>query len=164
MTALEKRSSISLAAIYGLRMLGLFLVLPVFAIEAAHYPGGDDPGLVGLAMGIYGLTQGALQLAFGAASDKLGRKKVIVFGLLILAAGSFWAAAADSLFGLLIGRALQGAGAVSAVVTALLADQTRHCQNQGHGLDWGQHWPDVRCPWFWRRRSIPSQVCRACSF
>jgi MFS family permease len=76
-------------------------------------------------MGIYGLTQGALQLAFGAASDKLGRKKVIVFGLLILAAGSFWAAAADSLFGLLMGRALQGAGAVSAVVTALLADQTR---------------------------------------
>ena len=82
MTSLEKRSSISLAAIYGLRMLGLFLVLPVFAIEAAHYPGGDDPALVGLAMGIYGLTQGALQLAFGAASDKLGRKKVIVFGLL----------------------------------------------------------------------------------
>ena len=125
MTSLEKRSSISLAAIYGLRMLGLFLVLPVFALEAAHYPGGDDPSLVGLAMGIYGLTQGALQLAFGAASDKLGRKKVIVFGLLILAAGSFWAAAADSLFGLLMGRALQGAGAVSAVVTALLADQTR---------------------------------------
>ena len=125
MTSLEKRSSISLAAIYGLRMLGLFLVLPVFALEAAHYPGGDDPSLVGLAMGIYGLTQGALQMAFGAASDKLGRKKVIVFGLLILAVGSFWAAAADSLFGLLMGRALQGAGAVSAVVTALLADQTR---------------------------------------
>ena len=60
MTSLEKRSSISLAAIYGLRMLGLFLVLPVFAIEAAHYPGGDDPALVGLAMGVYGLTQGAL--------------------------------------------------------------------------------------------------------
>jgi len=125
MTSLEKRSSISLAAIYGLRMLGLFLVLPVFALEAAHYPGGDDPALVGLAMGIYGLTQGALQLAFGAASDKIGRKKVIVFGLLILALGSFWAAAADSLYGVLIGRALQGAGAVSAVVTALLADQTR---------------------------------------
>ena len=125
MTSLEKRSSISLAAIYGLRMLGLFLVLPVFALEAANYPGGDDPALVGLAMGIYGLTQGALQLAFGAASDKIGRKKVIVFGLLILAVGSFWAAAADSLYGVLIGRALQGAGAVSAVVTALLADQTR---------------------------------------
>ena len=125
MTGQEKRSSFSLAAIYGLRMLGLFLVLPVFAIEAAHYPGGDDPGLVGLAMGIYGLTQGALQLAFGAASDKLGRKRVIVFGLLIFATGSFLAAAADTLTSLIIGRSLQGAGAVSAVVTALLADQTR---------------------------------------
>jgi len=125
MTGQEKRSSFSLAAIYGLRMLGLFLVLPVFAIEAAHYPGGDDPSLVGLAMGIYGLTQGALQLAFGAVSDKLGRKKVIVFGLLLFATGSFLAAFADTLTSLIIGRSLQGAGAVSAVVTALLADQTR---------------------------------------
>jgi MFS family permease len=125
MTSLEKRSSFSLASIYALRMLGLFLVLPVFAIEAAKYPGGTDAGLVGLAMGIYGLTQGALQLVFGSASDKLGRKKVIIFGLLIYAAGSFVAAAADSLSGLIVGRSLQGAGAVSAVVTALLADQTR---------------------------------------
>ena len=125
MTSLEKRSSISLAAIYGLRMLGLFLVLPVFALEAANYPGGDDPALVGLAMGIYGLTQGALQMAFGAASDKIGRKKVIVFGLLILAVGSLWAASADRLYGVLIGRALQGAGDASAVITDLLADQTR---------------------------------------
>jgi MFS family permease len=125
MTSLEKRSSFSLASIYALRMLGLFLVLPVFALEAAKYPGGNDAGLVGLAMGIYGLTQGALQIAFGAASDKLGRKKVLVFGLLVFAAGSFVAAAADSLLGLMVGRSLQGAGAVSAVVTALLADQTR---------------------------------------
>ena len=125
MTPLEKRSSFSLASIYALRMLGLFVVLPVFALEAAKYPGGSDAALVGLAMGIYGLTQGALQLAFGAASDKLGRKKVIIFGLLIYAGGSFVAAAADSLSGLIVGRSLQGAGAVSAVVTALLADQTR---------------------------------------
>jgi MFS family permease len=125
MTGLEKRSSFSLASIYALRMLGLFVVLPVFAIEAAKYPGGTDAALVGLAMGIYGLTQGALQLVFGAASDKLGRKKVIVFGLLVYAGGSFVAAAADSLSGLIVGRSLQGAGAVSAVVTALLADQTR---------------------------------------
>jgi MFS family permease len=125
MTSLEKRSSFSLASIYALRMLGLFVVLPVFALEAAKYPGGNDAGLVGLAMGIYGLTQGALQLVFGAASDKYGRKKVIIFGLLIYAGGSFVAAAADSLSGLIIGRSLQGAGAVSAVVTALLADQTR---------------------------------------
>ena len=125
MTPLERRSSVSLAFIYALRMLGLFLVLPVFALEARKYPGGEDPALVGLAMGIYGLTQGALQLAFGMASDRLGRKRVLVFGLLVFAAGSFLAAGADSLMGLLVGRLLQGAGAVSAVVTALLADQTR---------------------------------------
>jgi MFS family permease len=125
MTPLERRASASLALIFALRMLGLFLVLPVFALEARKYPGGDDPALVGLAMGIYGLTQGLLQLPFGMASDRLGRKRVIVFGLLVFAAGSLLAAAASSIEGLLVGRALQGAGAVSAAVTALLADQTR---------------------------------------
>jgi MFS family permease len=125
MTALERRSSISLALIFALRMLGLFLVLPVFALEARKYPGGDDPALVGLAMGIYGLTQAVLQLPLGMASDRFGRKRVIVLGLLVFAGGSLLAALADSLTGLLVGRALQGAGAVSAAVTALLADQTR---------------------------------------
>jgi MFS family permease len=125
MTASERRSAISLASIYALRMLGLFLVLPVFALEAHKYPGGDDPALIGLAMGIYGLTQGLLQLPFGLASDRLGRKRVIVFGLLVFAAGSLLAAAAGSLTALIVGRSLQGAGAVSAVLTALLADQTR---------------------------------------
>ena len=125
MTPLERRASLSLAGIFALRMLGLFLVLPVFALEARKYPGGDDPAMVGLAMGIYGLTQAFLQIPFGIASDRLGRKRVIVAGLLVFAAGSLVAAMADSLGGLLIGRALQGAGAVSAAVTALLADQTR---------------------------------------
>lgn len=125
MTAPERRASFSLATIFAMRMLGLFLVLPVFALEAARYPGGNDPALVGLAMGIYGLTQGVLQIPFGLASDHFGRKRVIVIGLLIFAAGSFVAAAADSLVWLTIGRSLQGAGAVSAAVTALLADQTR---------------------------------------
>ncbi len=125
MTPLERRASVSLASIFALRMLGLFLVLPVFALEARKYPGGDDPALLGLAMGIYGLTQGLLQLPFGMASDRFGRKRVIVIGLLIFAAGSFWAAAATDLQALLIGRSLQGAGAVSAAVTALLADLTR---------------------------------------
>ncbi|MBC7437225.1 MAG: MFS transporter, partial [Bdellovibrionales bacterium] len=125
MTPLERRASTSLAFIYALRMLGLFLVLPVFALEAHRYPGGDDPALIGLAMGIYGLTQGLLQLPFGLVSDRLGRKRVIVFGLLVFAAGSFLAATAGTLTGLIAGRSLQGAGAVSAVVTALLADQTR---------------------------------------
>ena len=125
MTPLELRASLSLASIFALRMLGLFLVLPVFALEAGRYPGGNDPALVGLAMGVYGLTQAFLQIPFGMASDRLGRKKVIVAGLLVFAAGSLVAALADSVTGLLVGRALQGAGAVSAAVTALLADHTR---------------------------------------
>jgi MFS family permease len=125
MTAVERRASGSLATVFAARMLGLFLVLPVFALEAARYPGGDDPARVGLAMGIYGLTQGVLQIPFGMASDRFGRKRTIIIGLLVFAAGSFLAAAADSLGGLLVGRSLQGAGAVSAAVTALLADQTR---------------------------------------
>ncbi len=125
MTPAERRASASLASVFAARMLGLFLVLPVFALEAARYPGGDDPSLIGLAMGIYGLTQGLLQIPFGMASDRFGRKRVIVLGLLVFAAGSFMAAAATTLTGLVAGRALQGAGAVSAAVTALLADQTR---------------------------------------
>lgn len=125
MTPLERRASGSLATIFAMRMLGLFLVLPVFALEAARYPGGDDPACVGLAMGIYGLTQGLLQIPFGMASDRFGRKRVIIIGLLVFAAGSLLAAVATSLTGLIVGRSLQGAGAVSAAVTALLADQTR---------------------------------------
>ncbi len=125
MTALERRASFSLASIFALRMLGLFLILPVFAIEAARYPGGDDAAMVGFTMGIYGLTQAMLQFLYGLASDRVGRKPVIVLGLLVFAAGSLVAALAPSLTWLAIGRAVQGAGAVSAAVTALLADQTR---------------------------------------
>nr|WP_315480362.1 MFS transporter [uncultured Rhodoferax sp.] len=125
MTPLERRSSASLALIFALRMLGLFLVLPVFALEARKYPGGEDTALVGMAMGIYGLTQGLLQIPFGIASDRLGRKPVMVVGLVIFAAGSAMAAWAPTLPWLVAGRALQGAGAISAAVTALLADQTR---------------------------------------
>lgn len=125
MTPLELRASFTLASIFSLRLLGLFLVMPVFALEARKYPGGDDPALIGLAMGIYGLTQGMLQIPFGMASDRLGRKRVILFGLVVFALGSLYAGGADSLWELLVGRALQGAGAVSAAVTALLADQTR---------------------------------------
>ena len=125
MTPTELRASFSLASIFALRMLGLFLILPVFVIEAAKYPGGDDPALIGLTMGIYGLTQAMLQFLYGMASDRFGRKPVIIFGLLLFAVGSFVAALAPSLAWLAIGRAVQGAGAVSAAVTALLADQTR---------------------------------------
>ncbi len=125
MTPQERRSSASLAMIFAFRMLGLFLVLPVFALEARRYPGGDDPALVGLAMGIYGLTQGFLQIPFGVASDRFGRKRVMVIGLVIFAVGSVLAALAPTIGWLVAGRALQGAGAISAAVTALLADQTR---------------------------------------
>ena len=125
MTPLERRASVSLATIFAARMLGFFLVLPVFALEAARYPGGNDPALIGLAMGIYGLTQGILQMPFGLASDRFGRKRVIVFGLVVFAIGSLVAVAAPTLHWLIVGRAVQGAGAVSAAVTALLADQTR---------------------------------------
>ncbi|MFM7331242.1 MAG: MFS transporter, partial [Brachymonas sp.] len=121
----EKRASLALASVFAMRMLGLFLVLPVFALEASKYPGGEDAATVGLAMGIYGLTQGLLQIPFGMASDRFGRKKVILFGLVIFALGSFIAAAATTLPGLIVGRSLQGAGAISAAVTALLADMTR---------------------------------------
>ena len=125
MTQDEKRASFSLACIYGLRMLGLFMVLPVFTIEAKSYMGGDDEVAIGLAVGLYGLVQAVLQIPFGMAADRLGRKKVIVFGLFLLMLGSWLAAIADSVHGLALGRAIQGGGAISAAVSALLADQTR---------------------------------------
>lgn len=125
MTPLELRAGLSLASIFALRMLGLFLILPVFAVAAGHLPGGDNLTLVGIALGAYGLTQAALQIPFGMASDRYGRKRVIVIGLLLFAAGSFLAAAAPDIYWTIAGRALQGAGAISAAVTALAADLTR---------------------------------------
>lgn len=125
MTAGERRAAVSLAALYGLRMLGMFLILPVFAVHAQSLPGGDNHTLIGLALGIYGLTQATFMLPLGMASDRFGRKPVIIAGLFIFALGSFIAAAANSLAMIILGRALQGAGAISAAVTALLADLTR---------------------------------------
>jgi MFS family permease len=123
MTRTERRAATSLAGIFGLRMLGMFLILPVFAIYAKDLT--QDHALVGLALGMYGLTQALLMIPFGMASDRWGRKPVIIIGLLIFAAGSFLAASADDIYTVILGRALQGAGAVSAAVTALLADLTR---------------------------------------
>lgn len=125
MSSLERRAAIGLAAIYGLRMLGMFLILPVFVLYAATIPGGDNQLLVGIALGTYGLTQAFLQLPFGMASDRYGRKRVIYVGLIMFAAGSFIAAGAQDIYLLIIGRAIQGMGAISAAVTALLADLTR---------------------------------------
>ena len=123
MTRTERRAALSLAGIFGLRMLGMFLILPVFAIYAKDLT--QDHTLVGLALGMYGLTQALLMIPFGMASDRWGRKPVIIVGLLIFAAGSLLAASADDIWTIILGRALQGAGAVSAAVSALLADLTR---------------------------------------
>ena len=125
MTPAERRTGILLAAIFALRMLGLFLILPVFAIFARDLPSGSDPTLIGLALGAYGLAQTFLQIAYGAASDRFGRKPVIVFGLILFAIGSFVAGFAHDIYGIIGGRFLQGAGAISAAVTALAADLTR---------------------------------------
>ena len=121
----ERRAAFSLASIYAMRMLGLFMVMPVFMLEARHYEGGDDLSAIGLAMGAYGLVQAVLQIPFGMAADRFGRKRVIYLGLALLALGSIVGAMATSVTGLALGRALQGGGAISAAVTALLADQTR---------------------------------------
>ena len=125
MSPAERRIGATLAAIFGLRMLGLFLILPVFAVYAKTLPGGADLTLVGIALGAYGLTQAMLQIAFGAASDRFGRKPVIIFGLLLFALGSVIAALASDIYVMIAGRVLQGAGAISAAVTALAADLTR---------------------------------------
>ncbi len=125
MTREEKRAGIGLAAIFALRMLGLFLILPVFAVFAHTLPGGADPVLVGVALGAYGATQALFQIPYGRLSDRVGRKPVIVAGLLIFAAGSFLAAAAPDIYWMIAGRVIQGAGAISAAVTALAADLTR---------------------------------------
>ncbi|WP_074744742.1 MFS transporter [Nitrosospira multiformis] len=121
----EVRAIAGLASIYGLRMLGMFIILPVFAFYAEHLPGGDNYTLVGIALGAYGLTQAILQVPFGWLSDRFGRKPVIYGGLLLFALGSFVAAAATDIYWVIAGRVIQGAGAISAAVMALAADLTR---------------------------------------
>ena len=125
MSAQELRASIGLSSIFGLRMLGMFVILPVFAIYAETLPGGDNLTLVGIALGAYGLTQAILQIPFGWWSDRYGRKPVIYAGLLIFAAGSFIAALGHHIYIVILGRVLQGSGAVSAAVMAMVADLTR---------------------------------------
>jgi len=125
MSAQELRASIGLSSIFGLRMLGMFAILPVFAIYAETLPGGDNLTLVGIALGAYGLTQAILQIPFGWWSDRYGRKPVIYVGLVIFAVGSFVAALGIHIYVVILGRVLQGAGAIAAAVMALAADLTR---------------------------------------
>ena len=125
MSPIEIRATAGLAGIYGLRMLGMFIILPVFAFYAEHLPGGNNYTLVGVALGAYGLTQAILQIPFGWLSDRIGRKPVIYIGLLLFAFGSFIAASADNIYWVILGRIVQGSGAISAAVMALAADLTR---------------------------------------
>jgi len=124
MNPIERQGTFSLAGIYGLRMLGLFMILPVFALYAEGLEG-VTPTLVGLALGIYGLTMALFQIPFGMLSDRFGRKPIIAFGLVLFAIGSVVAATSDSIVGVIIGRAIQGSGAIAAAMMALLADLTR---------------------------------------
>jgi MFS family permease len=124
MTGSEKRAAVGLAGIFALRMLGLFLILPVFALHARDM-GGATPLLIGLAIGAYGLAQALLQIPFGMLSDRIGRKPVILGGLVLFAVGSVVAALADDIGGVIAGRVLQGSGAIAAAVMALAADLTR---------------------------------------
>ena len=125
MTRVELRAGASLAGVFGLRMLGLFFILPVLVVHAPQIEGGADLTLVGLALGAYGLAQGILQIPFGAASDRWGRKPVLYAGLAIFAAGSFLGCVADDIWTMIAARTLQGAGAISSVAMALAADLTR---------------------------------------
>src|SRR5262245_58575791 len=125
MTREEIRAGASLAGVFGLRMLGLFFILPVLAVHAPTLAGGDDVKLVGIALGAYGLAQGILQIPFALASDRWGRKPVLYAGLLIFAAGGFVGAAATDIWTVIAARTLQGAGAISSVAMAFAADLTR---------------------------------------
>lgn len=125
MTPTERRASVGLAGIYGLRMLGLFIILPIFAIYAQQLPGGESHTLIGVALGAYGLTQAILQIPMGWASDRFGRKPVIYLSLVLFAVGSFVAASGHDIYWIIAGRVIQGAGALNAAVMALTADLTR---------------------------------------
>ena len=123
MSSIERRATAALAGIFSLRMLGLFMFLPVFSVHAHEYPG-HTPLLIGIAIGVYGLTQGLFQIPSGILSDRFGRKPLIAAGLLIFGLGSVVAALADDIWGIVAGRALQGMGAVAAAVMALASDLT----------------------------------------
>ncbi|WP_321907718.1 MULTISPECIES: MFS transporter [unclassified Paraburkholderia] len=124
MSAPELRATVSLAAIFALRMLGLFMIMPVFSVYAKTVPGGDNLLLVGIALGAYGVTQSLLYIFYGWVSDMVGRKPVIAAGLVIFAIGSFVAAGAHDMVWIIVGRVIQGMGAVSSAVLAFIADLT----------------------------------------
>ncbi|SMC62747.1 MFS transporter [Polynucleobacter kasalickyi] len=121
----ELRSSIALACVFALRMLGLFLIIPIFSLHAKNLPNGDNSTLVGLTIGIYAMVQALLHIPLGMLSDRYGRKTIVAFGLSLFIIGALVAASHDDLFWILAGRAIQGAGAISAAISAWVADSTR---------------------------------------
>ncbi|MER1940043.1 MFS transporter [Castellaniella sp. FW104-16D08] len=125
LTPLERRSSVALATLFAARMLGLFLLTPIFAVAARTLVGGDDPARVGLALGAYGLTQAVMQIPLGMASDRYGRRPIIVFGMLLFVIGGVICALTNDVDWVTVGRVIQGLGAVSAAITAWIADATR---------------------------------------
>ncbi|MBW0149325.1 MFS transporter [Marinobacter arenosus] len=127
MNALEKRSVSALASVYAMRMLGLFMVMPVFMLLGSDLRGAT-PALLGFAIGAYGLSQALLQIPFGLLSDRVGRKPMIYIGLILFAAGSVLAGATESIYVVILGRILQGAGAIASVLMAMLSDLTREEQ------------------------------------
>ncbi|NOL48744.1 MFS transporter [Pelistega europaea] len=125
LTSQERKVSTNLALLFAVRMLGLFLLTPVFAEAAKQLSGGDNLQMVGMAIGAYGLTQAIMQIPFGMLSDKFGRRPIIIIGMLLFIIGGVICALANSVTGVAIGRAIQGFGAVSAAITAWIADSTR---------------------------------------
>ena len=159
----ELRAAIGLAGIFATRMLGLFMILPVLSLYVDDLEGAT-PLLIGLAIGIYGLTQALFQIPLGMLSDRWGRKPVITAGLALFALGSVVAAMADSIDGVIIGRALQGSGAIAAAVMAMAADLTREDQRlkvmaiigMSIGVSFALRWSPALC-------SMPGSVSADCS-
>jgi len=140
----ELRASLALAGIFALRMLGLFLILPVFSMHAKGLPGGDQALLVGLALGVYGLVQACLHIPLGMLSDKYGRRPVVVAGLLLFVLGAVIAGSHDDLMWIIVGRAIQGSWCCFSSSDRMVGrfNQRRNShKSDGHG--WRQYRPDI---------------------
>lgn len=162
MTPAERRATWGLGTVFSLRMLGMFMVLPVLTTYGMALQGASE-ALIGIAIGIYGLTQAVLQIPFGLLSDRIGRKPLIIGGLAVFAAGSVIAALSNSIWGIILGRALQGSGAIAAAVMALLSDLTREQKpHQSDGVYRHEFWYYLRhCDGTWPNHHPQTWAARA---